>query len=226
MNDELLKSFVKVCHEYPGNSNSLHMLGTSSKKLEIAAGNQILSVMKLFDKEVIYTSGDVEANNLVIRGFLNPNSKKRKVIVIGDVSSSIRISLEKMNDAFFINVPLKDNKVDIDFVDSILDDDVALITSKFFLNIEECFKLAKKKGIKTHVDLSNTSNLVGSDYCDFVTVYYDFIPNFGALIKNKDIVLVPLIHGGKSTSAYRSGTPALPFIVMFSKLVKLMYKNN
>ena len=33
------------------------------------------------------------------------------------------------------------------------------------------------------------------------------------LIKNKAINILPLIHGGKSSTVYRSGTPALPLIV-------------
>ena len=52
----------------------------------------------------------------------------------------------------------------------------------------------------------------------------------GLLIKNKDLNILPLIHGGKSTTIYRSGTPALPLIVSTMKAIELVYadmdKNN
>ena len=37
------------------------------------------------------------------------------------------------------------------------------------------------------------------------------------LLKKESIVIDPLIHGGKSTSIYRSGTPAAPLIVSIAK---------
>ena len=41
------------------------------------------------------------------------------------------------------------------------------------------------------------------------------------LIKKDNIVIEPLIHGGKSTTIYRSGTPALPLIVSLAKALRL-----
>ena len=47
----------------------------------------------------------------------------------------------------------------------------------------------------------------------------------GLLIKKENIVLEPLIHGGKSTTAFRSGTPALPLIVSLMKAMELVIPN-
>ena len=43
----------------------------------------------------------------------------------------------------------------------------------------------------------------------------------GALIKREGLVIEPLIHGGKSTTVFRSGTPQLPLIVSLSKALRL-----
>ena len=43
----------------------------------------------------------------------------------------------------------------------------------------------------------------------------------GLLIKKENIVIDPIIHGGKSTTAFRSGTPALPLIVSTMKALDL-----
>ena len=43
--------------------------------------------------------------------------------------------------------------------------------------------------------------------------------------KKENIVIDPIIHGGKSTTVFRSGTPALPLIVSLSKALRLIYEN-
>ena len=47
----------------------------------------------------------------------------------------------------------------------------------------------------------------------------------GLLIKKKNIMIDNLIHGGKSTTTYRSGTPALPLIVSTMKAIDLLLPN-
>ena len=76
VNEEVLESFNKVCREYPGNANSLHKLGVSSKKLMDAATNNIAKILKVKDDEVIFTSGASESNNLAIMGVVNNTSGK------------------------------------------------------------------------------------------------------------------------------------------------------
>ena len=43
-------------------------------------------------------------------------------------------------------------------------------------------------------------------------------------MRHFDIEMNNLIHGGKSTTKYRSGTSVTPLVVSFSKLVKLKYR--
>ena len=47
----------------------------------------------------------------------------------------------------------------------------------------------------------------------------------GCLIKKEGLVIEPLIHGGKSTTIFRSGTPATPLIASFAKALRLVYEN-
>ena len=51
------------------------------------------------------------------------------------------------------------------------------------------------------------------------------LKGIGMLIKRENINIEPLIHGGKSTTVYRSGTPALPLIVSLAKAMRLAYEN-
>lgn len=75
-----------------------------------------------------------------------------------------------------------------------------------------------------HINLSNKDNLENINKYDYITIE-DEIPFFGVLIKKKTKDLTPIIHGGKSTTKYRSGTSPTPLIVSMSKLIKEKYKN-
>lgn len=96
---------------------------------------------------------------------------------------------------------------------------------------EELIGIAKEMGMSInhekvkykHIDIKKKVTDDLNKY-DFITLEDD-IPGIGLLIKKKNIEIVPLIHGGKSTTKYRSGTAPTPLIVSISKLVKLKYKN-
>lgn len=74
-----------------------------------------------------------------------------------------------------------------------------------------------------HINIDLNKEYTDLNKYDFITIEDD-IPFFGVLIKRKNIKLKNLIHGGKSTTKYRSGTSVTPLIASFAKLVKLKYK--
>ena len=79
------------------------------------------------------------------------------------------------------------------------------------------------EGKINHLDLNFNKEYDDLNKYDFISIEDD-IPFFGVLLKKKNINMENLIHGGKSTTKYRSGTSVTPLIVSFSKLVKLKYK--
>lgn len=193
MKDSVLDSYEKVSLEYIGNSNSLHKLGLNSKKLEDAAGKQILDVLGLRDYEVIYTSGNAESFSTI---FLNTKDK-----VWTDNEDINDIGIEMGLDVSFLG-------------DYSLDKEKCFVSTR---NEENSF------GKFNHIDISLDNSYSRLNDFDFITIEDD-IPFFGVLLKKKNIDIVPLVNGGKSSTKYRSGTAATPLIVSFAKLVKLKYK--
>lgn len=98
-------------------------------------------------------------------------------------------------------------------------EDQSLCDKNTFISVLDTLK----KGNHIDIDLNNSYESLNS--YDYITIEDD-IPFFGVLIKKKNIDLKSLIHGGKSTTKYRSGTSATPLIVSFSKLVRLKYKRK
>ena len=79
---EVLDSYIKVTKDYIGNPNSLHSLGEKSKELLNSATKQISEVLDIAEKEIVYTSGSTEANNLAIVEYALRNIRKGKNIIV------------------------------------------------------------------------------------------------------------------------------------------------
>ena len=95
-------------------------------------------------------------------------------------------------------------------------------------NSKELLEICKNTNNKqktTHLNLDLNKAYDDLNKYDYITIEDD-IPFFGILIKRKNINIENLIHGGKSTTKYRSGTTATPLIVSFAKLVRLKYKKK
>ena len=80
-NKEVLDTFMKCSDKFIGNPNSLHKLGVESKHMIDSATNQIYELLNLKDKEIIYTSGSTESNNLAIKGICNKYKNRGKHII-------------------------------------------------------------------------------------------------------------------------------------------------
>ena len=242
VNEEVLKVFNKVCLEYPGNSNSLHSLGIKSKELEDYATEKIAKLLKVKPSEIIYTSGSSESNNTAIKGVCNKYKNRGNHIITTNLEhSSVIAPLNYLTkEGFTIDyVKIKDNGlVDIENLKELLTDEtilvsISIVDSEIGLrqNINEIGKLLKEypKCI-FHVDCTQGIGKINIDFTniDLASIsahkFYG-LKGIGLLIKKENIVIEPLIHGGKSTTSYRSGTPPLPLIVSLMKALELIIPN-
>ena len=65
-------------------------------------------------------------------------------------------------------------------------------------------------------------NLEDIDLASFSAHKFFGVKGIGVLVKKENINIEPIIHGGKSTTIYRSGTPATPLIASISKALRLV----
>ena len=235
----VLESFDRTCLEYIGNPNSLHSEGVKAKKLMEAAVNQVASLLGVKDDEVIFTSGATEANNLAIMGVVNKYKNRGKTIITTKLEhSSILETVNYLeNNGYTIKYVKLDNngQVDLDNLKELLDDDVILVSicevnSEIGIieNINEIGKILKDYSrIIFHVDGTGAIgkkhiNLDNIDLYSFSAHKFYGLKGVGCLIKKESINLEPLLHGGKSQTIYRAGTPALPLIVSTARALKLV----
>lgn len=242
VNNEVLDTFVKSTKTYIGNPNSLHKLGVDAKKLIDASTEQIANLLNVSPKEVIYTSGATEANNAAILGVCYRYSNRGKHIITTKLEhSSITATLQYLQskgyDIDFVKTD-SNGRVDLDDLKSLIRDDTILVTIASVNSevgviepIEEIGKILKSyPKIYFHSDMTqsigkikiNTENV---DMISFSAQKIYGLKGIGCLIKKENIVIDPIIHGGKSTTIYRSGTPALGLIVSISKALRLVLES-
>jgi len=239
VSDEVLDSFVKAS-KYIGNPNSLHKLGVESKKLIDASTNQISKILGVKLEEIIYTSGASESNNLALKGIEVYKNRGNHIITTELEHSSIYGPLNYLsNNGFEVDfVPLKDGIVDIDALKKMITDktilvSIACVNSETGIRqpIEKIGEMLKDyPKVIFHSDMTQAIGKINIslDYVDmasFSAHKFFGIKGIGALVKKENVRLEPIIHGGKSTTIYRSGTPAPALIVSMAKALRLATEN-
>ena len=242
VNDNVLDTYVKVTKEYIGNPNSLHSLGVNAKKLIDASTNQIASILGVKASEVIYTSGASEANNQAIKGICLKYQNRGKHIISTELEHSSVIAplayLENLGfDVDFVKLD-ENGVVDLDDLKRLMRDDtilvsIASVNSEVGVRqpIEEISKIVKSyPKCYFHSDVTQS---IGKEKIDFSVLdmasisgqkFYG-MKGIGCLIKKENLIIEPIIHGGKSTTVFRSGTPATPLIASLAKALRLVYEN-
>ena len=242
VNDDVLDSYVKACKNYIGNPNSLHKLGFEANKIIEEATKQIANLLHVKEDEIIYTSGASESNNTAIKGIAEKYKNRGKHIITTDLEhSSIYGPISYLQsqgfEIDFVKLD-KNGLVDIKDLKSLIRDDTILISisavnsetglrqpveeiGKFLSNYQKCFFHVDATQCigKDKIDLENI------DLISFSAHKFFGMKGVGILIKKSGINLEPLIHGGKSTTKYRSGTPFLPLIVSTSKALRIALEN-
>lgn len=242
VDDRVLETFNKVCKNYPGNSNSLHSLGIKSKELEDYATEKISNLLGVKPSEIIYTSGASESNNTVLKGVASKYKNRGNHIITTYLEhSSVLETCKYLESKGFIidYVKIKDNGlIDIEDLQRLLTDNTILVSVAYVdselgirQEIDTISKIVKKHPkCYFHVDATQAIGKIKVDptSIDFISMSAHKIfglKGIGLLIKKDNIVIDNLIHGGKSTTIYRSGTPALPLICSLMKALELVIPN-
>lgn len=238
----VVEVFSKVATDYFANSNSLHKLGVKSKELENYATEEIAKYLKIRPSEIIYTSSSSESNNLALKGICLKYQNRGKHIITTNLEHSSIIAtcnyLTKLGfEVEFVDLN-EDGTVDINDLKNKLRDDTILVSisavdSELGIRqpVEEIGKILKNyPKCYFHVDCTQVIGKVNIDFTDIdlasISAHKFYgLKGIGMLIKKENIVIESLIHGGKSTTIYRSGTPALPLIVSLKKALELIIPN-
>lgn len=238
----VVDSFVAASTQYIANPNSVHSLGRAASERMVEATNAIASILNVKPEEIIYTSGASEANNLAIKGVANAYRKIGKhIISTGLEHSAVSGTLTYLQsqgyeiDLVGINA---DGTVDLEHLKELLRNDTILVTIGYVDSelgivqpIEEIATILKDyPDCKFHTDATQAVGKIpvsfeGVDLISFAPHKFFGLNGCGALIKKESVRVEPIIHGGASTTLFRSGTPDLAMAVAMQKALELAYEH-
>lgn len=241
--DEVTAFAADVAANTYGNPSSLHRKGIEAEKLVTAARETIAASFGAEPKEIIFTSGGTESNNLAIKGYLDANPRKGKHIITTKIEHPSVLELYKQlescgYDVDYIGVD-GSGSILLDELKSKIRTDTALIS--IILVNNETGTIQKADEIATIRDRSNPQTVI---LLDAVQAYGKMQINparsgiemisvsshkihgpkgAGALYSSKKIRLKPLLFGGGQESLLRSGTENVPGIAGFGLAAKLTF---
>ena len=222
-----------------------HSFGWVAEEAVEIARESIATIIGALPKEIIFTSGATEANNLALQGAAKFYQEKGKHIIT--LSTEHKAVLDVCDylgkEGFFMTrLPVhSDGLLDMTKFEESIQDDTILVSVMHVNNeigviqpIREIGAICKKKGIIFHVDAAQSVgkipvnvNEMGIDLLS-VSAHKLYGPKgVGALyMRRKDprVQLQPIIFGGGHERGIRSGTLPVSNIVGFGKACKLAIK--
>lgn len=236
---DVLESYNKATREFMGNANSIHSLGVKSKVLLNSATKQICELFNIDEKELVYTSGATESNNMAIKGVAFSYAKRGKHIIVSKLEHPSVYSVVNYLETLGYEISYVNNDenglVDVEDLRKIIREDTILV-SICAVNSETGVKQPLKT-IRQVIKKANSNTVFHSDMTQAIgkipvhmqdvdlasmSGHKIFGPKgIGFLYKNNKVNLVPIIHGSGKFNELRAGTPPLPLIVALSKALRI-----
>ncbi len=248
MDPHVLEAMLPYFVEKFGNAASRnHAFGWEAEEAVEQARKQIARLINADSKEIVFTSGATESDNLAVKGVLEMYKEKGTHIITSSTEHRAVLdtakSLEAKGQATVTYLPVdKYGLVNPDDVRSAITDKTILISVMLANNeigtinpVQEIGKIAKAKGILFHCDATQGVGKIpvdvqamGIDLMSFSAHKIYGPKGIGALYvrkKNPRVRLVAQMDGGGHERGMRSGTLPVPLIVGFGKACELCEQN-
>ncbi len=239
VNNEVLEAYNKAKKLYFANPSSIHIPGQEASRLLEKAREQILSILKVIDDELIFTSGATEANNLAIKGYCLRYQNRGKHIIVSNIEHpSVLETAKQLEEHFGFEVtylPVNEKGVvEVNTLKVAIRKDTILVSIMAVNNeigtinpIHEIAELLKEYPlIVFHVDVTQGITKIDLPYQDMDMFSFSGhkihgLNSSGALVKRKKIELLPIMSGGGQESNFRSGTNDVALAVSLAKALRL-----
>lgn len=232
----VLAKMIPYFSEIYGNSSSVsHRFGWDAEAAVNAAREQAAALIGAEPREIVFTSGATEANNLAIKGVLPFLKKKGNHIVSASIEHRAvldplkRLARDEGYEVTFLT-PDSTGKISSESVAQVLTDQTVLVSVMAANNevgtinpIHDIGRLCLDRGIVFHSDATQAVgklplNVVESGIGLLSLTAHKFYgpKGIGALYVRRHmrpVRLQPLFDGGGHERGFRSGTLAVPLIV-------------
>ncbi|BCB05262.1 cysteine desulfurase family protein [Bacillus sp. KH172YL63] len=235
---EVLDTFLKVNESYYANPSSIHSFGGQVEKLIQQSREQVASLLGIKKKEVFFTSGGTESNNLAIKGTAMQYGNRGKHIITTNIEHPSVINGVKQLESLGFSVTYLDGdeqgRICPEELKAALRDDTILVSVMWVNNeigsIQPIMEIGKiLKGypkVVFHVDAVQAVGKIPLaldliDTCSISAHKIHGLKGTGMLYVRDGLRLSPLLSGGEQEGNLRSGTENTGGIVSFAKALRI-----
>lgn len=241
---EIIDSYKKLLDLSYANSDSIHALGSEAGKYLVSARKQIANLLGHKEKEIIFTSGSTESNNIVIKGVAMAYKGRGNHIITTSIEHpSLLDSCKWLEENLGFEVTYlqvnKEGKIDLEDLKSAMRKDTILVSIMAVNNeigaINDIYTLSKYVKENTSALFhSDATQAMGKENINYSYVdLYNFsghkiysLKGSGVLVKKEKVRIVPLISGGQQEFNLRGGTSNYHNHVMCSKALRIVLENH
>lgn len=243
LNKEVLDAMMPYLTDNYANPSGTYSEGVKSRRAINDARHAIASTLNAFDREIIFTSGGSEADNLAIIGTMEALKEKGRHLITTNIEHKAILqscAYLEANGFRVTYVPVKDNGiVDVDDIIKAITDDTVMISVMYANNeigtiqpIREIGCIAKEKGIVFHTDAvqaygkySIIPEELNIDLLSASAHKFNGPKGAGFLYVKRGTPIKAFIHGGSQEYGLRAGTENVASIVGMGKAAELALSN-
>jgi len=238
---EVLDAMAPFYHTEYGNASSLHAFGRAARNAMEEARNSIAELLGVAPREIVFTSGATESNNLAILGTALASEDRRHIVTSTLEHHAVLHSADWLESRGFeiTRVPVDSTgKVDPDAVRDAMRSDTLLVSIMAGNNeigtlqpIGAIGELCRERDVPFHTDAVQAYGKIEipMEAIDMLSVSAHKLhgpKGVGFLYIRKGVKLAPLLHGGGHESGRRSGTENVPGIVGLGAASRLAFADR
>ena len=243
--EEVKDIVVKTMMEDYGNPSSMHRKGSEAEKYLREAAQTLAGLMKVQEKELIFTSGGTESNNWALFGTAMAHHRQGKHIITTAVEhAAVAAPLAALEDQGFTvtRLPVDSRgRVKLQALEEALTEETILVSAMYVNNeigslepIGEMGQIIKEKNPQTlfHVDAIQAfgkyriyPKRMKIDLLSASGHKIHGPKGVGFLYLDSQARIKPLILGGGQQNGLRSGTDNVPGVAGMALAAKKIYQN-
>ncbi len=240
---EVVELMTKImCVDY-GNPSSLHMKGVLAERYLRGAKEVLAKILKVNEKELFFTSGGTEADNMALKGCAAANNRRGRHLITTQIEHPAVLNTMRYLESIGYQVtylPVDGSgRISLEDLRRAIRPDTILVSIMYTNNevgslqpIAEAGELIKRvnPGALFHVDAVQAfgkariyPKKMGIDLLSVSGHKIHGPKGVGMLYVGDRVKLQPIIYGGGQQQNLRSGTDNVPGVAGLAKAAELLY---
>ena len=238
VSESVLEAMLPYFSEHPGNASAVYGAGRDTRKAVEKARKQTAEAIGAEPREILFTGGGSESDNLAIKGTAKKKKNEGRHIITTAIehpavlNSCKWLSCQGFDITYIL--PDREGRIEPEQIRKAIRQDTILISVMAANNeigtiepVAEIGHIAHRHGILFHTDAVQAAGSVpvnvnqwNADLLSISAHKFYGPKGVGALYVRRGTRLDPLIHGGEQERSLRAGTENVPGIVGLGKAIE------